>query len=134
MAEYSGSAFYMTWITTSGTTVLTSDYLKFNYDPSVETKEKTNGADAYKTYLATVKDGKFNITMKMQSKGTALTNACAEGTEGTAVISPEGTAATYPKYIIPAISLGVKYNSSFDDLPEVSIDFQQNGARIDSEW
>jgi hypothetical protein len=135
MAEYSGSAFYGSWTSTAGTvTTLASDHKKWTYDPEIETIEITNGADAVKTYLAGVKGGKANITMAMQAAGTALTNALVEGAFGTLIIAAEGTASGKPKMTIPAFSMGVKYNESFNDVVEISVDFLQSGLRVDGSY
>lgn len=131
MTAYVGSALYVSWIHSGGTVALSGDFRQLNYSPSIEMIEETAGSDANKLYLAGVKDGQVSYSAIMQSKGTALTNALAEGTSGTLIWGPEGTVATNQKITVPAISMGVNYSQPYNDVVELSVTFQQNGARTE---
>lgn len=131
MTAYSGSALVMSWIHAGGTVAIEGDFRSATYEPSIDLYDATAGADANKSYIAGVKDGRVSISCVMQSKGTALTNALKEGTAGTLIIGPEGTAATNPKYTIPGIAMGARFNFPYNDVVEFTCDIQQNGVRTD---
>lgn len=132
MAAYSGSALYADWVYSGGTITLQGDYRQIDYTPSIELIEESAGSDANKLYVTGIKDGQLTYSAIMQSGGTALSNALAEGTEGTLTIGPEGTAATKQKIIFPAIAMGAKFSYKYNDVVELSCDFQQNGVRTDT--
>jgi hypothetical protein len=132
MPDYSGKDLYVQWITSAGTAVLSSDFRQGSYKPSVNLIDKTAGADAAKTYFVDRKDGTYSLQFLDQTGGTVITNALVEGTEGTLIWGPEGTVAGKPKRTMPAISLGAQCNYPYNDLVEISVDFQQNGARVEN--
>ena len=132
MAAYAGSALYVSWVYSGGTVALTGDFRQFTYTPSVDLYEATAGADAAKTYLPGVKDGQATFTAVMQAAGTAISNALLEGTEGTLTVAPEGTASGKQKMTLPAIALGATYSIPYNDVVELSANFQQNGVRTDT--
>ena len=131
MAAYGGSALYVQWASSAGTVTPNTDYRSASYTPDIEIIDQTAGSDSAKTYLAGVKSGKFTISLVMQAAGTAMTNAFAEGTFGTLTIGPEGTVTGKQKITFAAFCLGAKYNIPFKDVVEVSVDWQQDGARTD---
>ena len=133
MAGYVGNIAICTWTTSTGTGTLSADFRTFNYSPSVDLVEETAGADANKLYLAAQKDGKFSWAGVQQAvtAGTALLALMNEGQIGTLFYSPEGTAATKPKYTIPAISMGWKQNEPYNNVVEITCEWQQNGARTE---
>lgn len=131
MPDYGGTALYAAWVNPGGTVVLSADYRTISYNPSVDLVEATAGSDTAKTYVAFQKDGKVSYSGLMQAGGTALSNALAEGTGGTLIIAPEGTATGKQKITIPAISLGANFQWPYNGLVEISCEFQQNGQRTD---
>lgn len=134
MTAYVGKDLYASWIHTGGTVVLSGDFRQLNYNPSIDLVEETAGSDANKLYLSGVKDGQISYTAVMQSGGTVLTSALAEGTSGTLIWGPEGTVATKQKITVPAIAMGVNYSQPYSDVVEISVTFQQNGARVDGTY
>lgn len=128
MAEYAGSALYLTWIHPGGTAVLSGDFRTFSTTPSVDYYESTAGADTDKTYLSGVKDRTISVSYVDQSDGTVTLDALEEGTQGTLVVSPEGTASTKRRETYPAISGGASRNEPYNNVVEISITFQGNGA------
>lgn len=134
MASYEGNGLNVQWISAAGTTVLSGDYRRFDYTPSIDLVDETAGSDANKQYLASVKDGTATFSAVMQSKGTVLANALVEGTSGTLIWSPEGTASTYEKHSMVAISKGVSWSIPYRGVVEITVEFQQNGARTDATW
>lgn len=134
MSAYSGSALNVQWVQIAATTTLTGDYRKFTFTPSISFVDETAGADAHKQYISGIKDSNATFEAVLQSGtgaggtatfgGTILT----EGSYGTLIWSPEGTAASKPKFTWPCFSQGVSYSESYDDIVPVTVNFQGNGA------
>lgn len=135
MAAFKGKDLDVKWIDTSGTVSLNGDFTAFDYTPSVDLLDQTAGADTNKTYITGVKDGKASLTALLQagtaSGGTVAFSRVYEGAEGTVIWSPEGTAATKPKYTMPVIAMGAAFTYPFNALVEAKVEFQQNGARVE---
>jgi hypothetical protein len=135
MTAYIGSAADLKWIISSGTTTMTGDFRTFSYQPSIQWLDETAGADTAAQRIPYMKDGQASFGALLQAGtmagGTLMTSACPEGQLGTLVWSPEGTAATKPKYTIPAYSEGCQLNWIYNALTEVSISFMQNGPRVE---
>lgn len=128
MAEYSGSALYLSWIHPGGTVVFSSDYRSFNDDPEGDLIEVTAGSDAYKNFIGGVSSGKCSLTYLEQASGTANYNSLAFGTFGTLIYGAEGTAAGKPKRTIPLIALGARKAFQYANAVEVSTEWQYNGT------
>ena len=128
MASYSGSSLVVTWILAASTTTLTGAFKSFSYNPSIDLIEATAGADAFKSYLSGPKSGQASFSANQQSGSTSWGTLMAEGQVGTLKVSPEGTGAGKQLITIPAISMGCKWNTPYNDVVEVSIDFTQNGT------
>ena len=118
----------MNWIHPGGTVALHGNFRTFSTSPSVDLYEATAGADTHKSYLPGVKDQTIQVSLVQQVGGTALMLALREGTQGTLIVGPEGTAATKLKETYPAISMGPNLSQPYNNVPELSISFQQNGA------
>ena len=131
MPSYSGSALYAEWVYSGGTVILSGDFRKIDYTPSIDLLDETAGADPAKKRIVGVKDGQANMSMVRQAGGTALENALVEGTEGTLIWGPEGTTTGKGKKTLPAISGGVKSTQPYNNVVEISIAFTQNGSRTD---
>lgn len=131
MAAYLGSSVVLQWIQTAATTTYNTDFRSINYSPSVALVKETAGADAYELYLAAQKDGKLDFKGVYQATGTANWAVAAEGGVGTLLLSPEGTAVGKQKLTIPAISMGGNLTIPFDNVIELAISWQQNGARTE---
>jgi hypothetical protein len=129
-----GANMYISWASNAGPVTLQGDYKTFTYTPSIDLYDQSGGGDTNKSYVNGIKDGQAAIMVLMQTGGTATTNALVEGASGTLTVGPEGTAATKQKIVLPAISQGAGYNWPYDNLVEVSCNFQQNGTRTDGVW
>jgi hypothetical protein len=134
MANYAGSALYMEWIHSGGTVVLSGDFRTFSSSPSVDLYETSAGADTHKSYLPGIKDGSLQVGLVEQAGGTVLLAALREGIQGTLVVGPEGTAVTKVKETYPAICQGANRTQPYNNVPELSISFQQNGAPTYAGW
>jgi hypothetical protein len=131
MTAYIGSALSAVWTYASGTVTLNTDFTKFTYTPTIDLIDTSAGADTSKQFIAGFKDAKCNITVYHQSADLAIGTAVVEGTQGTLVVGPEGTAVGKMKWTIPALCMGAARNVSFNSAAEWSIDFQQVSGRTD---
>ena len=131
MPAYIGSSCIVQWVCSGGTVLINTDFRNFNYDPNVDYKEQSAGADAAKSWLAGIKSGKASLTAIMQAAGTGITTPLAEGNVGTLIVGPEGTASTKQSITIPAISDGCPYKIPYNDVVEISPSWTQNGSRVD---
>lgn len=135
MTAYTGKDLDLKWIDGSGTATVSGDQTAFEYNPSIELVDQTAGADTNKSYVTGVKDGKASLTAYMQAGtgagGTIIFNRLIEGSSGTLIWSPEGTATGKPKYTAPMIVNSYSSSVPFGGNVEIKVDFQQNGARVD---
>ncbi len=135
MAEFYGSGASIQWIYSGGTAAINGNFRQVQHNPEVELLEVTAGADTAKSYLAAQKGGQTVVSGLIDTGGTignvAGTAALVEGTGGTLILGPEGTATGKPKHTCPAISLGIQENYQYNAPSEFSITFQWNGARTD---
>jgi len=129
---YAGSSLVTTWIQAAATTILTGDHKSCTWTPDINLIEKTAGAATHKSFIPNVKSGVVTFNANMQggtnSGGTATYSTISRGNIGTLIIQPEGTASGKPKITIPAISQGAAYSWPYNDVVEVTANFQQNGA------
>lgn len=136
MAGFAGSALVVTWIQAAATTVLTGDHKSLTYTPTINLYDETAGADGNKKYIPGTKDGTMTFNANMQggtgAGGTATYSTLTEGNIGTLEWEPEGTASTKPNYAAPVISQGVQSSEPYDNVVEVTVNFQQNGLRVES--
>jgi hypothetical protein len=134
MPSYAGSALFMHWINPAGTVVLSGAFRSFSTSPGVDLYEASAGADTHKTYLPGIKDQTIQVTLVQQAGGSVLLTALREGVQGTLVVGPEGTVATKVKETYPAISMGPTLSQPYNNVPELSVTFQQNGAPAYAGW
>lgn len=128
MAEFSGSAMVLQWIYSGGTITLSGDYRTFSFPPEREMIDTTAGSDGGRSYLPTVWNYQMSYTGVYQSADTTTDAAFISGTKGTLIFQPEGTAGAKRKWTIPAISKGAQWNFQYDQLVEVTIPLQSDGA------
>lgn len=134
MPKYTGKDLFLSFAGSGGTVTLSTDYRSLSTNPSIGLVDVSAGADTFKTYLTTLKDGSFEYSGLLLAAGTAVTNALREGCTGTLTIGPEGTVVGKPKETYPVIALGPKVNYPYSDVVEVSATFQQNGPSVISNW
>lgn len=132
MASYVGSSLIVQWSYVTGTINMDVDYRTFTYTPSIEYYDETAGADTARQRLPGFKDGQASFGGLLQAGsaevwGTAL----VEGALGTLKWFPEGTAAGKWRGTAPFRSNGIVQNISYNGLTEVSVTWQQNGARTE---
>ena len=134
MPEYTGANMYLAWVYSGGTVTLHGDERTVNLNPSVDYADATAGSDARKKRLATLKDTMVSYAGVAQTAGTALEDALAEGTNGTILFGPEGTAVATRKYIIGAFSGGAKFAYKYADVTEISVEFTGDGNYTRTTW
>ncbi len=131
MAEYTGKNLDVKWYPSSGGTIdLSGDYRSLSYKPTIGKVSSTAGSDNFESYLMTTKDTVLDYTGVMQTAGTALEDALTEGTFGTLIVGPEGTASGKRKYIVPAYAMGGNFNYQYKETVEIACQFQGSGTRI----
>ena len=135
MPAFAGSSLEVGWIQAAATTILTGDHKSCSYTPSLGLYDQTAGADTNKSYLPGVKDGTMTFNAVIQSGsgagGTLTFTTLAEGNSGTVKIFPEGTVAGKTQLTIPAIAQGAALSFPYDNVCEVTCNWQQNGARVE---
>ena len=133
--SFAGSALVVAWVQAAATTTITGDHKSFTYTPSINLIKKSAGADPQETYIAGVKDGTWTFNANMQSGtdsgGTITMNTLAEGNIGTLYAYPEGIVAGKTKVTYPTMSQGVAQSHPYADLVEITVNGQQNGARVE---
>ena len=134
MPEYTGKDLKVFWIHSGGTADLSCDYRTLNYQPTIGQVEVTSACDTFNEYLMTTKDTTVTLTAVTQTGGTVIEAALVEGTFGTLIVAPEGTAAGKRKYTIPAFSMGANTNYGFRDAVEFSVTFQGSGTRANGTY
>ena len=128
MPAFSGKDLDVQWIYSGGTIALNGDYRQLSYNTTSDLIEQTAGADAVKTYLPSLKDSQIQLTVIAQAAGTALLDALVDGGQGTLLISPEGTSTGKRKITVPAIVQSRNVNEPYNDVVDVQVTFQGNGA------
>jgi hypothetical protein len=130
--RYTGQNLYAEFICSAGTIALSGDQRSLTVDREVDVVDVSAGADTDKSYLATLKDGTAEIEVMDQASvaATGLEAAMPEGTSGTLIYAPQGTASTKPKRGFAAIvqSLSVEY--PYADAVVYTISFQKSGALL----
>lgn len=129
MAEFVGSAAVLRWVHSAGTANLSADVRNVQWAPTVDFIDATAGQDTTRVRLASFKDATLSCTLVAQA-GTAsdYVTIMQEGSSGTVLFSPAGTATGNRLITFPAFAMGVNFTAPYDDVVEVSVEFQANGA------
>ena len=129
--EYLGSVAIISWVYATGTAALNTEFRTWNYTPTIDFVDATAGADTSKRRVPSFKDGSMKLTMLMQSTMASADYSCLdEGTLGTVIYNPAGTAAGKLKITLPAYSQGITITEPYNDIVQLDISWQQNGARV----
>lgn len=128
--RYVGKDLYAEFICPAGTIVVTGDQRTLSVDREVDVVDISAADEADKSYLATLKDGSAELEVLDQGAigATGLEAAMPEGTSGTLIYAPKGTASGNPKRGFAAIvnSIGVEY--PYADVVVYRIGFQKSGS------
>lgn len=129
MAELiSGPSMVLTWTYATGTISLAADYRTFDWNPSITYEDVTAGADTQIGRLTTLKDATANVTLVVQTSGTALLAGFAPGQAGTLICQPEGTATGKRKITFPSYCDGVQTSMPYANVSVHTIGFTGAGA------
>ena len=132
MAAISGSALFVQWVRSNGTTTLTGEQRTLTYTPSIEMYDETAGADAGLQYISGRVGGALSLSCVGQlADGSALASALWEGSYGTLTWGEQGSVTTKPKHYAPMYCTGMKVTYPYNNVIEYTADFQQNGVRTD---
>ena len=133
MSNVLGSAAYLQWIHPAGTAVMSTDHRSMSYTPGVDLIETTAGSDANKVYEPGTKSGSFSVDTLLQTVSATLETATVEGTKGTIIYHPNGTATGSNNTIktFAAICMGAVLTSPYADVTAFNCSWTQNGARTD---
>lgn len=128
--RYIGDQLYVEFIAPAGTIALTGDQRTLSVDREVDLVDITAADEADKTYLSTLKDGSAEIEVLDQASisATGFEEALAEGTKGTLIYAPQGTASNEPKRGFPAIVNSISVEYPYADVVVYRISFQKNGS------
>jgi hypothetical protein len=126
-----GKNLWVGWIDASGTVTLTGDQTAFSPDIDQRTVDMSAGSDAMRSYRAALKD--FSATLELfnaGAAGTAMLRRVKEGSEGTLLWAPEGTATGKAKWGLAALVSKVSLKYPFDDAAKITIEFKPQSDLI----
>ena len=130
--EFLGSTLYASWVTATGTTTLNTEFRNFTYTPSIDFVDATAGADAARRRINSFKDGQIRYTALMQNDmGTTLPGQLLEGMIGTMTWGEAGSAVGKAKSSAAFICQGMTRTAVYNDIVQLEVSWQQNGARTD---
>jgi len=133
MTEYIGNAAYILWVTSTGTTTISTDFRQFTINDEVGEVDKSAGADTRRTYIKTLKDGSVNSTF-LHDGGTLNWIELAPGKEGTLTWGEIGTANGAPKHTQPAFIRSANMDQPYDGLEIFSPIWRPTADRTDGTW
>jgi hypothetical protein len=129
MAEFVGSALVIKWIYSGGTVDLTADYRKFSYTPKIQTFEVSASSEVINSYITGLTDFTATYEGLAQKGGTALWDSLQCGTNGTIIVSPEGTASGTRKFTFVAFTVNDPMTDfPYNDVVKTTINWQGNGT------
>jgi len=136
MARYTGKNLVVSWVYSRGTVSLNGDFRSFKTNESVDTADKSAGADTHRSFVPTLRDTTASLEFldTTGSSGTAQWAATEPGTEGTVVWSPQGTASGAPKYSAAAFIESRDRSMPYDDVVSVTVEFHIQAEPTASTW
>ena len=134
--KYRGSALYVHWVGSAGTTVLWAESRTFSVDEQANTIDVTVRSDTAKAFLADFPA--ISATMAgLDTAGTVTGGTSAQlwdrlnvGDLGTIVWGPEGTVSGYRKKSMPALVKGKKFDSPYDGAVTWELSFDSQGGTV----
>ena len=129
-AEFMGSIFIGTWVTSDGTTGIDTDSRNFTYTETVDLIDATAGADTGKRNLVSFVDSSVTCEMLDQNNnGSSVYAQFAAGKVGTLTWAPAGTAAGKIKHTLPAICMGYTIAVPFKDVVTITVNWAQSAVQ-----
>lgn len=128
--RYTGKNLYAEFICSAGTIALTGDQRSLTVDREADLVDITASSESDKSYLVSLKDGTAEVEVLDQgSTATAgFEAAMPEGTTGTLIYAPQGTASGKPKRGFGAIAKSVSVEYPYSDVVVYRISFQKTGT------
>jgi len=123
MAAITGKNMYLKF----GGTTLNTDYRTFSNGRSIDKVDASAGADTFKTYLTTLKDGTLAATIIAQAADTTTRGTLVPGTGGSLEYGLEGTTSGKQKVLYTtAFVENANVSASYADLVVIDITWQPN--------
>ena len=123
MAGLTGKGLYVKF----GGTVLNTDYRTFGNARGIDKVDGSAGADTFKTYLTTLKDGTLSCAIIAQASDATTRGTLVPGTGGSLEYGLEGTATDKQKGLYTAVFVeSANISASYNDLIVVDITWQPN--------
>jgi hypothetical protein len=132
MAHYTGKNLYIEWRGVDLTTQ--AQYRSLSVENSVDTVEVSAGNDTDKSFLTTLRDATFTLTIvdDTNAHGGTVRREFAIDQYGTLVYGPEGTETGMPRFEcaawVTSVTAGVEYATEVTR--EISL--QKDGAWIEN--
>jgi predicted secreted protein len=128
--RYTGKDLYVEFICAAGTIALNGDFRTFTVDREADMVDITAGSETDKSYTSRLKDGTAELEVLDQASiaATGIEAAMPEGTSGTLMYAPQGTASTKPKRGFVAFVSSISVDYPYDDVVAYSISFQKSGT------
>lgn len=117
------------WIDSTGTVEISGDRRSADITREVMTQNMEAGNDTAAAQKATLYHYAAEMTaFYIGTAGTAVANRLKEGSEGTLIYGPLGTAAGLPKGGFPALVVGAPMSIPFPDGIEITVTWEGQGA------
>ena len=125
MAEMTGKSLYVAFCGTA----LAANYRSLDAGETIDTVDKSAGADTVKTYLTTLKDGSSSFG-GLYIGSTHPAESWALGAEGTLEWGEQGTTAgsSYPRHYVNAIFNKRDKKIPYAGVIEITLGWQMSGT------
>lgn len=133
MARFTGKNLYAEFIYSGGTVVITGDQTQMSINPTVNMIDADAGDDTYKVRIPGLLDFTMSWAARIdQTNYVSVENALQEGNEGTLLVYPMGTVTGqgYRKYTAPVVSAGAVTTWPYNNVCEMTCDFNAAGLLV----
>lgn len=112
--------------------VINTDFRSMSVTESVDTVDTSAGVARARSFIPTLNNAEFTIEYLEQlgAGGSAIRATLAQGSSGTLIYAPEGTATGRPRYSCIAMVTGVDRAYPYDEVISVSASLLRNGDWI----
>ena len=132
MAKYRGVALITQWINPLGTLQIQNNFQTFDVQREVDLIDVSSGADLDHESIIGLRKGTgtlkfYDDTQTVANFGTAALAMLCEGTYGTLIWGPQGTAVNMPKGSFGAFVKTLKHSMPFDKALDIEIVWEKSG-------